>query len=181
MTGSRAQWYNGMALLFTFFSCRLIWGTWQSITVDIDLWEAVKHAWSLQSPSHLDAVNANAMTFQPRDGILCANEACVRANAEVSRYFKYNKNGIPIWMIVANVIANLTLNMLNYYWFSQMIETVLKRFREPRVPAKKETVLDAAAKLDEKDYFGTDNQVEGENGSVVGGVMADKTVRRRKA
>jgi len=38
MTGSRAQLYNGLLLLFTFFSARLVYGTYQSYQVFSDIW-----------------------------------------------------------------------------------------------------------------------------------------------
>ncbi|OTA86253.1 hypothetical protein M434DRAFT_24258 [Hypoxylon sp. CO27-5] len=41
MTGSRAQLYNGLILIFTFFSCRLVWGTYQSFLVARDLWKGL--------------------------------------------------------------------------------------------------------------------------------------------
>src|SRR5271170_6240784 len=43
MTGSRAQLYNGLVLLFTFFCCRLVWGTYQSVRVYQDIWNAIHH------------------------------------------------------------------------------------------------------------------------------------------
>ncbi|KAI4193507.1 MAG: hypothetical protein LQ350_008283, partial [Teloschistes chrysophthalmus] len=41
MTGSRPQWYNGILLLASFFSCRLLWGTYQSLRVYQDCWAAL--------------------------------------------------------------------------------------------------------------------------------------------
>ncbi|CCE28339.1 uncharacterized protein CPUR_01814 [Claviceps purpurea 20.1] len=38
MTGSQAQLYNGFLLLFTFFSCRLVYGTYQSVQY---IWRAI--------------------------------------------------------------------------------------------------------------------------------------------
>jgi hypothetical protein len=64
---------------------------------------------------------------------------------------------------VTYLSSNLILNSLNFYWFSKMIETVMKRFRDPvpaQVIAETETkvgekvinnvVLDAATKLEEE-------------------------------
>jgi len=42
LTGSRFQLYNGLLLLFVFFSCRLVWGTYQSIRVYQDVWAAIQ-------------------------------------------------------------------------------------------------------------------------------------------
>ena len=131
MTGGKAQWYNGMLLLFVFFSCRLVWGTWQSVHVYIDMWKALSQTWSASAVSSLDPVNINAQVFQTRDGALCIDETCARANAEVSKYSHYTAGGVPTWLVVTYIVSNLILNSLNYYWFSKMIETVLKRFRGP--------------------------------------------------
>lgn len=175
MTGGKAQWYNGMMLLFVFFSCRLVWGTWQSINVYVDMWKALSQTWSATaasaSSSFLDPVNINAQVFQTRDGALCVDETCARANAEISKYSHYTAGGVPTWLVVTYVVSNLILNSLNYYWFSKMIETVLKRFRGPPPAEKKkvedkeevkkaalrqrenisqDVVLDAAAKLEQE-------------------------------
>ncbi|EYE99378.1 TLC domain-containing protein [Aspergillus ruber CBS 135680] len=164
MTGGKAQWYNGMALLSVFFSCRLVWGTWRSVHVYSDMWQALSQTWSAtaSSASTLDPININAHVFQIRDGNLCVDEACAKAQAEISKYSHYNAAGTPTWLVVTYILSNIVLNSLNYYWFSKMIETVLKRFRGPAAaPAKKEekegvkeeekdVVLDAAAKLEQE-------------------------------
>lgn len=41
MTGTRAQLYNGLMLLFTFFSCRLVYGTYMSLQVFSDIWAGI--------------------------------------------------------------------------------------------------------------------------------------------
>lgn len=168
MTGSKAQWYNGMMLLSTFFCCRLVWGTYQSICVYTDMWRALSHAWSASasSTSPLDPVNINAQVFEPRDGALCMNEDCVKAQAQLDKYSSYTAAGVPTWLVLTYVVSNIVLNALNYYWFSKMIETVLKRFRGPAAKDKKEDsaqellkavqeentdrniILEAAAKLE---------------------------------
>ena len=168
MTGGKAQWYNGMMLLFTFFSCRLIWGTYQSVHVYIDMWKALSQTWSASasSSSLLDPVNISAQVFQARDGSLCMNEACAKAQAQVDKYSKYTAGGTPTWLVVTYVVSNLVLNTLNYYWFSKMVETVLKRFRSPAKEnkdikqeplqaaqdeiANNDIILDAAARLEQE-------------------------------
>lgn len=96
---------------------------------------------------------------------MCLDETCARANAEIPRFAAYTASGVPTWLVATYVISNLVLNALNYYWFSKMIDTVLKRFREPAKAAVKEEeririekvekltediVLEAAAKLEEE-------------------------------
>ncbi|OOQ82210.1 DUF887 domain protein [Penicillium brasilianum] len=173
MTGSRAQWYNGMMLLAVFFCCRLVWGTWQSIVVYKDMWYALQQTWSLSSSSPLQApVDINANVFKLRDGGMCVDETCARANAEIARFKDFTAGGVPTWLVVTYVTSNLILNFLNYFWFSKMVETVLKRFRGPpsgagekKVGEKKnaeekpvnledlarDVVLEAAAKLEEEE------------------------------
>ncbi|PYH82172.1 DUF887-domain-containing protein [Aspergillus uvarum CBS 121591] len=108
MTGSKLQWYNGMLLLFTFFSCRLVWGTWRSVDVYKDMWYALKQTW--------DATDV--------------------ATALNQSYARYTATGTPTWLVVTYVISNVVLNSLNYFWFSKMVETVLKRFRGPAAGEK---------------------------------------------
>jgi hypothetical protein len=145
MTGSRAQWYNGMMLLFVFFSCRLVWGTWQSAVVYRDMWYALQQTWSASSSPLQQPVNINAHVFHPvRDGALCLDDTCARANAEITRFAEYTSTGVPTWLVFTYVASNLILNFLNFYWFSKMVDTVLKRFREPVAKARKATELSRA-------------------------------------
>jgi hypothetical protein len=172
MTGSKLQWYNGMMLLVVFFSCRLVWGTWQSVIVYGDMWHAWKQSRSMTHSPFLDGVSTNAPIFKLGEGgALCADDSCIRANAEISQFAHYFTDvSLPQWLPIAYVIANLILNSLNFYWFSQMIDAVLKRFRQPPsekkeaglVPPKKPAyVLDAAEKLEkEQGYFETGDGAE---------------------
>ncbi|KAL4911564.1 hypothetical protein BDW74DRAFT_10105 [Aspergillus multicolor] len=197
MTGSNLQWYNGMALLIVFFCCRLIWGTWQSALVYMDMFDALRQTWSAGPSSPLNPVDITAQIFQTRDdGFLCINEACVRANAEITKYSKYTAGGVPTWLVVTYVTSNVILNCLNYYWFSKMIETVMKRFRPQKAPASvkdsasrneensteelaQQAVLDAASKLEKEEgsLFLGDNEQPVASG-VSGGVS---DLRNRKA
>lgn len=159
MTGSRAQWYNGMLLLSVFFCCRLVWGTWQSIVVYKDMWNALQQTWSASGSPLQTPVDISAHVFHPtRDGSMCIDEACARANAEISRFKNHTAAGVPTWLVLTYVASNLVLNFLNYFWFSKMVETVLKRFRAPpeKKPEKPEEmaqdfILEAAAKLEQEE------------------------------
>ncbi|OJJ36635.1 hypothetical protein ASPWEDRAFT_415442 [Aspergillus wentii DTO 134E9] len=159
MTGGKAQWYNGMALLFTFFFCRLVWGTWQSVLVYMDMWYALKQTWAATASSQPGSVGITSQVFQTLN-------SPVEATAEMSKFSSYTAQGVPTWLVLSYVASNLTLNFLNYYWFSKMVDAVLKRFREPAPSpaAKKEeetqklkekkaqnAVLDAASKLEEEE------------------------------
>lgn len=106
MTGSRAQWYNGIILLASFFSCRLLWGTYQSLLVYQDVWAGLHHA-----------------------GFPTSERADDPAAADVMRFAK--EGSVPVWLACTYLGSNVVLNTLNFYWFGKMIETVKKRFRSP--------------------------------------------------
>ncbi|KAJ5993009.1 hypothetical protein N7451_008733 [Penicillium sp. IBT 35674x] len=137
MTGSKAQWYNGMALLSVFFSCRLIWGTWQSFVVYSDMWTALQQTWNASSTPLTEPININANVFQLTRNSMCIDETCARANAEISQFKEYTAAGVPTWLVLTYVLSNLVLNFLNYFWFFKMVETVLKRFRTPEASGAK--------------------------------------------
>jgi hypothetical protein len=118
MTGSLAQLCNGILLLITFFCCRLLWGTYQSVRVYQDIWSALHHApaSSQTSPpfSSASSPDSNIMHFT--------------TVATTTQY-------VPIYLGLLYVGSNLILNTLNFYWFGQMIEALRKRF-EPAAAAK---------------------------------------------
>ncbi|KAB8275306.1 TLC domain-containing protein [Aspergillus minisclerotigenes] len=177
LTGSKLQWYNGMLLLSVFFSCRLVWGTWQSILVYKDMWSALTQTWALSplspsatggSPVVLDsAINTAVFGHRAKLAEQCVDEVCKRANEEVFKYAGFTAGGVPTWLVGTYVAANVVLNSLNYYWFSKMVETVLKRFRGPKEGGSKKgegekkeeaveevvekVVLEAAASLEEEE------------------------------
>ncbi|KAF7587438.1 hypothetical protein BBP40_007234 [Aspergillus hancockii] len=199
LTGSKLQWYNGMLLLSVFFSCRLVWGTWQSILVYRDMWYALTQRNSLSTTTLSGPINVNPEVFAYREGIVaaCGSEACVAANSEVFKYSGYTADGVPVWLVGTYVVANVVLNSLNYYWFSKMVETVLKRFRVPKGEKEKKdrnegekvedavediaqkVVLEAAATLEEEEgrvFLGDEPVVKGDVN--VGG-QGGQTRRRR--
>lgn len=104
MTGSRAQLYNGFVLLFSFFSCRLVFGTYQSYMAFCDI---------------LAAVNAHP-------GIASLDPPAMA--------FATNESTVPPWLAAVYLASNLTLNGLNVYWFFMMIKAVRKRFEPGKQP-----------------------------------------------
>lgn len=106
------QWYNGILLLASFFSCRLLWGTYQSIRVYQDVWAGL----------HFDSANP------PYNPLL--KDAQTYSSEGIMRYFSGAK--VPTWLAVVYLGSNVVLNTLNFYWFGKMIETVRSRFQEPR-------------------------------------------------
>ena len=161
MTGSKAQWCNGVALLSVFFSCRLVWGSWQTACVFTDIFKALRQ--TRGAAALLEPFNIHAMVFSERNSVLCVDEACARANAEISKFAHHTAAGLPLWLAATYLSSNVILNSLNFYWFSKMIETVMKRFRDPvpgQVTAEADTkteekvvksvILQAASKLEEE-------------------------------
>lgn len=122
MTGGSAQFYNGIALLAMFFSCRLVYGNYMSLWVYRDMWNAV---WDGPTPEWV--ANPNAL-----------NDPSVRAVA-------VNAGPIPLWLFVLYVISNVILNSLNVHWFFKMISTVRKRFEPAATEKKKEAPVAAIA------------------------------------
>ncbi|KAI9805084.1 MAG: hypothetical protein M1825_000918 [Sarcosagium campestre] len=119
MTGSRIQFYNGMVLLATFGSSRLLWGTYQSIQIYQDVWKALQ-----ASPGSIDtnitkSGTSAAAQFLPASG----------------------EQSVPTWLAWTYLGSNTLLSFLNFYWFWLMIGTVMKRFRpvEGDKKAKKDT------------------------------------------
>ena len=110
MTGSRPQWYNGIFLLSSFFCCRLLWGTYQSIRVSQDVWAAL----------HYDPlIRSSKAVFEPEAD-----------SAEIMRFA--GDYDMPAWLAVVYLSSNVVLNTLNFYWFGKMIETIKKRFAESK-------------------------------------------------
>ena len=107
MTGSRPQWYNGILLLSSFFCCRLLWGTYQSIRVYQDVWAAL----------HYDPAGRSNAVFKPSGDAL-----------EIMRFA--GNYVVPTWLACVYLGSNVVLNTLNFYWFGKMIETIKKRFQE---------------------------------------------------
>jgi hypothetical protein len=107
MTGTSAQLYNGIALLFTFFSCRLVYGTYSSFRVFHDIWSAIN-----SHPSAAKFEPPSIMTFVTPD------------------------TTVPLWLGATYLAANLTLNSLNFYWFFMMIRAVRKRFEPSEANGK---------------------------------------------
>ncbi|KAI1180550.1 TLC domain-containing protein [Nemania sp. FL0916] len=132
LTGSRIQLYNGLVLIATFFSCRLVWGTYQSFMVACDVWIGLR---------------------QGQPSVLTADVAGIPRPVRYadSMRFATASTSLPWWLAAVYVGSNLTLNSLNFYWFFKMIEAVRKRF-DPEAAAKDEvaptpgkTVLDGSA------------------------------------
>lgn len=118
LTGSKVQLYNGLMLIFTFFCCRLVWGTYQSVNVFRDIWEAV----------HKD------VSYIPTTAA-AAQDPTVPTQYESTMRFVTESSHVPMWLACVYLGANMTLTSLNFYWFFKMIDAVRKRF-SPEAEAK---------------------------------------------
>lgn len=105
MTGSRPQFYNGIILITVFGLCRLVWGTYQSISIYRDLWKAVQH---LNSPDLASVGKDDAIGQLARDA--------------------YNDESLPMILAGVYLASNTLLIVLNFYWFAKMVQAVTKRF-----------------------------------------------------
>ena len=122
MTGSRVQLYNGVALLTTFFVCRVLWGNYQSVCIYLDVWTGL-----------------HTTGFYPqiaKDNSILAyrNNAGSGSNPEDGS----DKMGLPMWLVYTYLGSNTILNFLNIYWFAKMIQALRKRFQHSNVIIKKE-------------------------------------------
>ncbi|QDS68400.1 hypothetical protein FKW77_010767 [Venturia effusa] len=107
-TGSKAQLYNGIALLATFAGSRLVWGSYQSYLIYGDVWKA----WH---------------TTEPYATPLCA-EFFGKTAAGLGLDTPVGCRTLPAWLAVTYVGANTALSVLNFFWFYKMIRAVRKRF-----------------------------------------------------
>ncbi|KAL8704315.1 MAG: hypothetical protein Q9201_002537 [Fulgogasparrea decipioides] len=117
MTGSRPQWYNGILLLASFFLCRLLWGTYQSLRVYQDCWAAL----------HVSTTNTSDVLLGKGGDELGSVPTGI---PDLMQYHPQLED-IPTWLALTYLGSNVVLNTLNFYWFGKMIETVKKRFRTP--------------------------------------------------
>ena len=109
LTGSTVQWLNGIVLIISFFSCRLVWGTYLTFNFFKDVWTAIQADQRQTSVSYGMA--------KPGEEVVIENK-------------------LPYWMLGLFCVGNLALTSLNFFWFSKMIDAVRKRF-EPEVGGTK--------------------------------------------
>jgi hypothetical protein len=139
MTGSTLQFVNGIVLLFTFFSCRLCWGTYNSIRVFNDVWRAY--------------IAGTVIQNDPETGKLSSTTTLGNGGFKHDVLQFADGQSVPLWLAAAYLISNLTLNGLNWFWFGKMIETLRKRFDPPlgtRQPEEKAAPVSKPVREDEK-------------------------------
>jgi hypothetical protein len=137
MTGSKAQLYNGIALISIFFSCRLIWGTVQSARVWVDMWRAIR-------------ISPDAGYTAAAHGNTTLGEAAASGSVMA---LATNATPIPVWLAGAYVASNLVLNVLNWHWFLKMIKALRKRLEPPKEAKELRTVDGVAAETTATDNW----------------------------
>ncbi|XPS92054.1 hypothetical protein M3J09_001460 [Ascochyta lentis] len=118
LTGSKLQLINGVLLLLTFMSCRLFWGSYQSIRVFSDVWTAY-HA------GPVTFLDSNIKSFDNATAV----DAGATERTDILQFA--DGQAVPLWLAFAYLASNLVLNGLNWFWFAKMIETLRKRFDPP--------------------------------------------------
>ena len=121
-------------LLFTFFSCRLVWGTYQSVRVYQDVWRALHHQ-PAAATIHFDALN-NA-TSAGLDA--AAGKSAAPIHDGIMQFA--GEEFVPLWLAFTYLGSNVVLNTLNFYWFGKMIDAVRKRFQPPKEQRRKEKAI----------------------------------------
>ena len=134
MTGSRLQFYNGMILLFCFFSCRLVWGTYQSASIYQDMWKARSH---YESTSEIYYKNVENGTLTARIGPASLNTKPFRN--DMMQFA--GEEDCPLWIALVYWGSTIILDSLNFYWFGKMIDAVRRRFQPSLKEAEKEGSL----------------------------------------
>jgi hypothetical protein len=112
MTGSRLQLYNGIALLVSFFCCRVLWGNYQSLHIYADVLTALQ-ASNVEVPL---AKNITVFDYQHPD---------MKINLAADKVVMK----LPIWLVFVYLGSITVLNFLNIYWFGKMVQTVQSRFQ----------------------------------------------------
>jgi len=107
-------------LLVTFFGCRIVWGTYQSISIYSDIYKALTFPTSGSKDALLDDVKRKGN----ESGIGQGTPNCVVGE-------------LPMWLVYAYLLGNTALSLLNFYWFAQMVKAVRKRFRPTAAQEKK--------------------------------------------
>ncbi|KAI0025602.1 TLC domain-containing protein [Xylariomycetidae sp. FL0641] len=153
MTGTRAQLVNGLVLIATFFSCRLVWGTIQSFLVFQDIFRGLG-AHTTYLPALLGEADATEALGAELLGSDLQNQNTISYPPRYaeSMQFVTAATTVPHWIAAVYIGANLTLNSLNFYWFFKMIDAVRKRFQpQPQqVPVKAKADADKPADEDKE-------------------------------
>jgi hypothetical protein len=98
LAGSKIQMVNGIVLMITFASCRLLWGTYMTFTFFGDVWTAVQ----------ADKPSFTLYDYSPSEPPLALEHRA------------------PGWVAVAFMCTHTVVMSLSIFWFSKMVATVRK-------------------------------------------------------
>lgn len=121
MTGSLPQFINGIFLTGTFFCCRLVWGTYQSVRVYQDVWNSLHHTPAAAGILY-DVMNSTSSAALDA----AAGRSAMPLHDGIMRFA--GEEYVPFWLAFTYLGSNIILNTLNFYWFGKMIEALRKRF-----------------------------------------------------
>jgi hypothetical protein len=103
MDGSLPKLINGFLLIISFFSVRLVFGTYTAASLFRDLYLA---------------------RTEPTDGLVI-RVPCKDGSNGCTQQGPFE---LPIWIVVVHVLSNLILWLLNWYWFERMTALLRRRF-----------------------------------------------------
>jgi hypothetical protein len=121
MTGSTLQAVNGIFLVGSFFGARLVYGNINSVYVFSDVYRAI---FTGQSET-MKQLSSSPSNYTAQDLLAIAGDE------QGQRLAFASGSQVPLWLGLVYLASNLTLNSLNIFWFSKMIETIRKRFDPP--------------------------------------------------
>ena len=107
MTGSSAQLYNGITLIAVFCLSRLVWGVFQSVRIYQDMYKVLQNS---------------------RSDYTVGKDQFVLPDMEGYSAHLPGNQALPIWLVYTYIGSNTALIVLNFVWFSKMIQAVTKRF-----------------------------------------------------
>jgi hypothetical protein len=107
LAGSTLQIYNGIALMASFFCCRVIWGSYCTWRFYGDIWAAYSKPYPIYT-----VVNSTG-DGPEGDGLKLTNE-------------------LPGWLAILFVGSNAALMALNFFWFGKMMETMSRHMRNSK-------------------------------------------------
>ncbi|KAF7192974.1 putative TLC domain-containing protein C17A2.02c [Pseudocercospora fuligena] len=114
LTGSIYQAVNGIFLVTTFFCCRLAWGTYGSWNVSRDVYRA-----TFARPS---AAISTAEQVSQSSALAASDDLLGQTVAFMAT------RPLPVWLGLSYLTANVSLTLLNVFWFLKMMQAIRKRF-----------------------------------------------------
>lgn len=101
MAGTKLQMVNGIVLMITFASCRLLWGTYMTFTFFGDVWTAI----------HAEKPSFTLYDYSPSEPPLVLEHRA------------------PGWVAISFMFTHTVVMSLSAFWFSKMVATVRKHVR----------------------------------------------------